>query len=546
MNFSDEVFTNEERDILSSYVTNTESSIFVLTNLPEVIKGALFSRYSRSTLGLRTLLLRDFIRSNDSKFSEIQLGGENIDSAKNSKLAIENAQKFYDRILDGYGDDSIGELGGAHLALENISILATKTLEDSRIGGSPLEKSTRYVTFAEKISGNLNTENEFRFYKDKTLLNSIHGKLYLNTCENLFETYIRFTEPIREYVRKRMPKGKNVSHSAYESSVRASGFDIIRGLLPASTLTNMGIFGNGRFFETLISKLRTQPLDELNQIGEFAFSELSKVIPSFIRRAESSHKYFIDFQNYNNSKKEVVKNFVKKNLNFLKVNVNESVNLIDYDKDAEVKLLSALLYPHSGLPLGHIREKVRNLSQSEKTKLIEKTIDLRVHRRHKPDRALEMAFYTFDILGDYGIYRDLQRHRMLTQERQMLSTNFGYYTPLEIEDVGLVNDYDEAMERASNAYEIIYNDFPFEAQYVVPMSYNIRWFMHINLRALIWMTEIRSTPQGHSGYRRIAQEMFRKVEEVHPLIAKYMKFVDLDEYSLGRLNSEQRKEKKKE
>ena len=220
--------------------------------------------------------------------------------------------------------------------------------------------------------------------------------------------------------------------------------------------------------------------------------------------------------------------------------------MIDYDKDAENKLLSALLYQYSELPLTRIREKVRDLTQSEKTKIIEETIDLRSHRRHKPDRGLEMVFYTFDILGDYGMYRDLQRHRMLTQERQILSTRFGYDTPDEIEDAGLGTEYHELMKRSADAYETIVKDFSLEAQYVVPMSYNIRWYVHINLRALIWLTELRSTPQGHTGYRRIAQEMFKKVQEVQPLLAKYMKFVDLNEYSLGRLNAEQRAEKKQE
>ena len=544
MNLSDEVFTDEEKYILSSYVTNTDRSIFALTNLPEVIKGALFSRYSRSTLGLRTLLLKDFIQRKESKFSEMQLGGENSKSVKNSKLAIESAQKFYDRILDGYGDDSIGELGGAHLALENISMLATKTLEDTRIGGSPLEKSTRYVSFAEKISNNSGAKNEFRFFQEPTLLGSVHRDLYLSTCRNLFEAYIRFTEPIRNHVRKRMPRDSKISIPAYERSVRAHGFDIIRGLLPSSTLTNMGVFGNGRFFETLISKLKVDSLGELNQIGDLSYIELAKVIPSFVRRAESENKYFKDFHNYDFRKKELIKKFASNNLDLFKNLAKDSVSLIDYDKDAEIKLLSALLYQFSELPLTRIREKIGDLTQSEKTKLIEQTIDLRKHRRHKPGRGLEMVFYTFDILGDYGMYRDLQRHRMLTQERQILSTRFGYDTPDEIEDAGLGTEYHELMKRSADAYETIAKDFSLEAQYVVPMSYNIRWYMHINLRALVWLTELRSTPQGHTGYRRIAQEMFKKVQEVHPLLAKYMKFVDLNKYSLGRLNAEQRKEKK--
>jgi len=210
MSTSNEVFTPEEQVILSSYVTNTDRSVFVLTNLPEVIKGALFSRYSRSTLGLRTLLLRDFIQEKESGFPDMQTGSNQSNSAKKTELAIEYAQKFYDRILDGYGDDSIGELGGAHLALENISILATKSLEDARIGGSPLEKSTRYVTFAEKITG-LSGNEDFRFYQEPTLLNSSHRELYLETCRNLFETYVRFTEPLRTHVRKQLPRDPEIS-----------------------------------------------------------------------------------------------------------------------------------------------------------------------------------------------------------------------------------------------------------------------------------------------------------------------------------------------
>ncbi len=544
MDSSKEVFTPEEKVILSSYVTNTDRSIFALTNLPEVIKGALFSRYSRSTLGLRTLLLRDFIQEKESKFAEIQAGGENPDSAKNAKLAIESAQNFYDRILDGYGDDSIGELGGAHLAMENISILATKTVQDSRIGGSPLEKSTRYVSFAEKISGTSGKQDEFRFYQEPNLTNSVYRDLYLTTCRNLFETYIRFTEPIRAHVRKQLPRDPEISAAAYERSVVARGFDIIRGLLPSSTLTNMGVFGNGRFFETLIAKLRADPFRELNEIGQLSYEELTKVIPSFVRRADAEHRYFQDFRNFGQAQQKLIRNFAETHLGQLKADTTESVCLIDYDPEAENKLLSALLYSHSGLPLQQIRNSVSTMPEKEKAKLIEHTIDLRDHRRHKPERGLEMAFYTFDILGDYGMYRDLQRHRILTQERQPLTTRFGYDTPEEIEDAGLGTEYHETMARSAEAFETIAKDFPNEAQYVVPMSYNIRWYVHINLRALIWLTEIRSTPQGHTGYRRIAQEMFRRVEEAQPLLAKYMKFVDLNEYSLGRLSAEQHQEDK--
>ena len=538
MNTPKEVFSAEEQDILSPYVTNTSSSVFVLTNLPEVIKGALFSRYSRSKLGLRTLLLKEFIQKKESKFDQIQGDSNHQKSSKKIELAIESAQNFYDRILDGYGDDSIGELGGAHLALENISILATKTVEDSRIGGSPLEKSTRYVSFSDKING------DYQFYKEPKLLKSDHRNLFLETCRNLFNTYVHFTEPIRDHVRKCLPRDSKISQSAYERSVRARGFDVVRGLLPAATLTNMGVFGNGRFFETLISKLKVDSLLELNELGNLSFEELNKVIPSFLRRADTNHRHFQDFRTFDFSQKEFVSKVANSQLGKLNPDNSGLVNLIDYDTDAENKVISAILYPYSSIPLQQIRGKVNSMSDLEKTKIIKEAADLRGHRRHKPDRGLELAFYTFDILGDYGMYRDLQRHRMLTQERQPLSTHFGYNTPHEIEDAGLGNQYHEAMAGAADAFEKIFEDYPLEAQYVVPMSYNIRWNININLRSLIWLTEIRSTPQGHTGYRRIAQEMFRKVKEVHPTLAEYMKFVDLSEYSLGRLNAEQRQENK--
>ena len=531
-------FTPEEEALLRAYVTNTDKSIFVLTNLPEVIKGALFSRYSRSTLGLRRLLLKEFIQNQESGFYAIR-GGENEgDSPSNSALAVERAQNFYDRILDGYGDDSIGELGGGHLALENISILATKDLEDARIGGSPLEKSTRYVTFSKKVDG------DYLFYKDPEILKSKHKDRYLEINRFLFDTYSEFMEPITAHVERLMPRDADVSEAAYNRSVKAKGFDLIRGILPASTLTNMGIFGNGRFFEVLISKLNNGRLSELREIGSDAYEELAKVIPSFIRRAHSEHRHFHSFQQYSDKNIELLQQFSQQHVPSKSPQTESGVQLVDYDSDAELRIISASLYPHTQMPMSELREIVARLPTEEKERLILRQIALRENRRQKPGRGLETVFYTFDITGDYGMYRDLQRHRTLTQERQLLTPYLGYVTPPEIEDAGLGTEYHEAMQKAAEAYDAISKDFPQEAQYVVPLAYNIRWFVHINLRALMWMVELRSTPHGHENYRKVAQEMYRQVKKIHPLLSKYMKFVDLDEYPLGRLGAEIRQEGK--
>jgi len=537
-----ESFTPDEQARLAPYVTNTDRSIFALTNLPEVIKGALFSRYSRSTLGLRHLLLREFIEDEAAEFSAIQ--GSTANTDQDAALAVGRAQSFYDRILDGYGDDSIGELGGGHLAVEEVSILATKTLEDARIGGSPLEKSTRYVSFGQKVKG------DYRFYKEPRLLASQHRERYLNTCRTLFKTYVQLNEPVREYVRSRLPRDPDAPAAAYERSVRALSFDLIRGLLPAATLTNMGVFGNGRFFESLISRLRIEPLQEFQDLAQTAWEELAKVVPSFIRRAHPDHRHFQSYAAFTKAQRQQIQSVAAQleqgssELLSPPARTSGEVCLVEWDADAEIKLLAALLYEHTALPLQQVQEQVRQMPNAERKRIFRESIALREHRRHKPPRALERVFYTFDLLGDYGMYRDLHRHRMLTQWRQPLTTRFGYDTPPELEDAGLTQTYHAAMAQAKETFEAIAADFPNEAQYVVPMAYRIRWSMHVNLRALTWLVELRSTPQGHPGYRHIAQALFREVQRVQSRLAEWMKFVDLDGYTLGRLDAEVRQESK--
>ena len=507
--------------------------MFVLTNLPEVIKGALFSRYSRSTLGLRTLLLREFLQNDEAGFQAPT-------TSQDSRLALTKAQSFYDRILDGYGDDSIGELGGAHLALEQVSILATKVLEDARIGGSPLEKSTRYVSFAQQING------DFQFYKDPRVLASAHAELYLETNRELFRTYAELIEPVRDYLRKVLPPKPAQPQAAYERSIRARGFDLLRGLLPASTLTNMGIFGNGRFFEGLLIRLRLQTLQEFQNLASAAEQELQQVIPSFIRRADPTHRHFYSQLKFQQQSQNFFNRWVQPLTLKSSTPQSASVELLSYDPEAEIEVLAALFYENSELPFAQARENVRGLSDQERESLLRQWAELREHRRHKLGRALEHASYTFDIVGDYGSYRDLHRHRILTQERQRLTTRLGYTIPRSLVDAGLESPVRKVLEKAASAFEVLEEGFPQEAQYVVPMAYQLRWSLKINLRSLMWLVELRTTPQGHDNYRWLAQQMFQRVQEVQPQLAQLMCFVNLENYPLGRLAAEVKQELRKQ
>ena len=538
MTQSFEEFTPEQESLLGHFVTNTKSPVFVLYNLPEVVKGALFSRYSRSTLGLRSLLLREFLLNQEESGVADTVTAEG--SSRDQLLAIKKAQHFYDRILDGYGDDSIAELGGAHLAIENVSMIATKAIEDCRIGGSPLEKSTRYIYFDQKVNG------EYLFHREAVLMTSAWKSLYVNTCTMLFDTYSRLIPPLTAFMTNRHPKDPEVSTNAYTAAVRAKVLDCLRGLLPASTLTNMGLFGNGRFYEGMLHKLQIQNLGELREIGRLAYEELVKVIPSFVMRAESRHKTHASYAQFQEAMRAELKALS------LAVPVDQkkpsvsSVRLVSFDKEAVVKVVAALLYQDASVGFSDLLAYCRTLSADDLSRILDASASGRENRRHKSPRALENAVFTFEVIADFGAYRDLQRHRVLTQERQLLTCDYGFYIPKELAESGLEKEYRTAMEAAKTAFDTISRELPEEAQYVVPMAYNIRWYMTVNLRSLQWMTELRSIRAGHSSYRVVAQQMAKSVIEAVPEFERFFRFVDYESYEVGRMDQEIRSEQKKQ
>lgn len=534
-----EEFSENQKKLLARFVTSTSSSVFVLRNLPEVIKGALFSRYSRSSSGLRTLLLKEFIHSQETAFQEMvgPESGEELD--KDSQLlAIKKAQDFYDRILDGYGDDSIGELGGTHLAVENLSMIAAKMLEDCRIGGAFLEKSTRYIYFDQKVKGS------YLYYKEPVLMTSAYRDLFLKTSDMLFETYSKLIPPTTEMMEKRFAKEPDISKAAYTAALRAKVLDLLRGLLPAGTLTNMGIFGNGRFFENLLHKLHCHSLAELQDIGKKSYEELHKVIPSFVRRADTHHRHHEKFATfYETMRAELA---TVREHHEIPFTVKEAgVRLIAYDAAAEVKVAAALLYPYNHASLEELQRYCQKLSPEERAKIFDAASTMRENRRHKSPRALEQSFFTFEIVADFGAYRDLHRHRMLSQERQLLGCSYGYYIPPELVGTAMEKSYREAMDQARIAYDQIAKELAEEAQYIVPMAYNVSWYFHLNLRALQWLCELRSSPAGHSNYRYIAQALVKEVTQIFPSFETFFKFVDFEGYGLGRIQQEQRTALKK-
>ena len=545
-------FTADEQQSLAPFFTNLDRSVFGL-KLPQEVAGALFSRYSRSTKSLRRTFLEEFLGDPELGLKDL-LGAQT--SAGDDSAALKKARAFYDRVLVGYGDDSVAQLGGAHIACENISNVAANLLEDARIGIAPLEKSTRYVRFDQKDS-----TGNYLFYREPKIMASKHADAYLGLMNLLFDTYSRQIEPMLEFVAKSLPieqvevrdpttgqslsydlakkdeKLKRWAETAYRATVRAQACDVLRSYLPAATLTNVGIFGVGQAFEYLVSKLYSYGLSEAKELGSAMHGELNQLIPSFMKRAQ--------FNEYLAQIFAAAKGFASQVAPIAAVGSSEPVTLVDYDTEAEAKIIAAVLYPHARQPLQQLRTLVQGMSGEQRKQILTEFFKQRRHRRDKPGRAFENVYYTFDILGNLGLYRDLHRHRILTQERQAFTTVHGYDTPQEIEEAGFKKDFDRCMTQAAELHEKIYQDLQSEAQYVVPFAYKIRWYMKMNLREAVHLCELRTMPQGHPDYRFITQEIWRKIQDVHPALAECGRFIDWKSYRLGRLQSEMRTEFKK-
>src|ERR1700704_2443096 len=323
-------FNAAEARVLGRYFTNLDRPVFALRNLPEVVKGALFSRYSRTEKSLRRVLLDEFINEPDSGFERLAGAGAGADDM----VAVRRAEEFYERVLVGYGDDSVAELAGAHVAVERTATPAAKALEDRRIGISPLEKSTRYVRFDRP-----GPDGRHLFYRGPELAHPA----YEPAADALFAAYSSLVEPVTDAIRDKFPLEEGETDRAWKSATRAKALDLLRGLLPAGALTNLGLFGNGRAFEYLITKLAANELPECRRIAIDLHRELSLVIPSFVKRA-IDERYGRPAADRIAQARSATARISKRSGH---MGTGPSVTLLEHDPDAERKVVAAALFPES-------------------------------------------------------------------------------------------------------------------------------------------------------------------------------------------------------
>ena len=524
-----EEFTAHEEDILRRYFTNLDGPVFALVNLPEVVKGALFARYSRSSKSLRRLFLDEFVGDLDIQ------GDQTVDAT----MGLERAEELYEKVFFEYGDDSVAQLGGVHLACEQASNVLTKILEWGRLM-SYLEQSTRYIAYDARLGG------RYRYFRDPALLSGRFGTRYVGDMDRMFDSYSLLLTKVTDHVRATVVRDPADSDFVYRQATRAKALDAVRGVLPAASLSNVGIYGTGQAFEMLLLRMRAHPLPEARHYADLMLFELRKVIPSFLRRVDLPDRGG-RWVNYLHTTRERTGELVQLLFGDTPVAQADVVELVDFDPDAENKLLTAICYPHSNLPEHQIAARVRAMGAAERLALIRAYVGERENRRHKPGRAFERVDYRFDVLSDYGAFRDMQRHRMLTIDWQTLTPNHGYVRPELVDEAGMADVFDDAMARSAALYDALKDEFPQQASYAVSMAYRLRYSMQFNAREAIHMLELRSSPQGHPAYRRVALEMHRLIGEQagHTAIAEAMNHITTAAPELERLEAERRAESRR-
>ena len=571
-----ESFTAEEAAALAPYFGNTDRPVFVLTNLPEVVKGALFARYSRSAKSVRRLFLDEFFDALGG--ADAGAGGTSADRASRATAGgpgQERADRLYRRVVDEYGDDSVTQVGGAHVACEGVSNVLTKVLERGRLMAY-IEQSTRFVPYTDRPGG------RWKYVVPAEIEDEADRARFKATLDQAFETYARWIEPLQQCYRAHHPRAATDPEPIYRSVIRAKALDALRGLLPAATRSNVGIYGSGQAYEALLLRMRANPLAESREVAGVMLAELNKAIPAFLRRVDREDRG-VAWTHYLRARNDATRGMTAETLARIDPApdragaVNDSatarragwpppassapawrdasaepgadVALIDFDPDGEAKVVAAALYRDSGHPMERLLALARGMTVEERARVLRACSGERGNRRHRPGRAFEHAAYTFDVLADYGAFRDLQRHRMLTLDWQELTTRHGIAPPPEaVEEVGALADWRRVMDDSAELHERLALRYSTTvAQYAVSMAYRIRFYMRMNAREAMHVIELRTSPQGHPAYRRVCQRMHRLIEKQagHAAIAAAMTFVDDSAHDLERLASERAVDRKR-
>jgi thymidylate synthase ThyX len=310
----------------------------------------------------------------------------------------------------------------------------------------------------------------------------------------------------------------------------------------------VGIYGTGQAYESLLLRMRAHPLDEVRQCADQMLAELRKLVPAFLTRVDQADRggRWSDYMASTLSATKTVAGTLLANVG---AELRPEVSLTDFDPDGEIKIVAAALYAVTDLPDDQLLSIARGMAAADRVSVLQAYVGERGNRRHRPGRAFERTCYRFDVLTDYGAFRDLQRHRLLTLEWQALSTRHGYTEPDALREAGVLDGWTRVMDASSDLYEALRSaGLTAAAPYAVAMAYRVRFYMEMNAREAMHVIELRTAPQGHPAYRRVCQQMHDliAVRAGHTAVAAAMKFADHSEVELERLKAERELERKRQ
>jgi len=519
-----ESYTPAEQELLAPHFTNFDRPVFALTNLSETVKGAMFARYSRYQGTLRRLYLEEFA-------AEMPAAGRPFDGAEG-----ERAADLYERIFVGYGDDSIAQVGGAHIGCEWVSNILTKQLQRGRLAAY-LEQSTRYIAYDKAMPG-----GGYRYYRDEAL-----GPEFEAAMDQIFRVYSETLVKTEAWAAEKWPRTGDEPEGPWRRSIKAKALDLLRGLLPAATLSHVGIFASGQAYEQMLFRLMSSPLPEARQFGGMILDELNKVIPSFLSRVARPDRGG-EWISFLEERRETTESWVSR-LGLDRREPDSSGPTVDLlaVHGNELDLLTGSLFESADVSEIEIRSRLEAMSTEERSQLMAAVIGERKNRRHRPGRGFESVSYRFEIVSDYGAFRDLQRHRMLTCQWQTLTPDLGAGVPEELHEAGVAGEYERALDVSRNEYERLRSAGHAElAPYALCLGYRIRYVLDLNAREAMQLIELRSGREGQPTYRAVAHAMHDAIEAVHPAVAGAMVHIDRSsEPRLERMLSEIRTHKKR-
>ncbi len=492
--------TPEGLKFLEETVTSTDSNVYAFTDkLSALTIAAAMARLSRRGDDMRITILDEFA---------VHMGKD---------------EKLLQRVITAYGDDSVQQLVGQHFVVEGASNLLTKQLEWGRLA-SYLEQSTRYIYFDEK-----DRDGKYKYYTPNNLSPEVK-KTYTKTLDQVFDVYSRMVHQLTDYLQRSSTVTKKEQDGAWRAAIRAQACDAIRPVLPVATKSTVGIFASGQALEGMIMRLRSSSSLEAVDTGNKILKEARKVIPTFLERADKPDRggaitaYFA-------TTREAMNKIVKNKIADSYSSELGEVNLISVWPKNELDLLPHMMFEHTNLSLKEIKSEIEKWSISDRQMAFKTYIGERLNRRHKPGRAIENAHYTWELICDYGIFRDLQRHRMVDDlEWQALTPRYGYEIPQLVDEAGLSEEFEKCFDLSTALFSKLQSSgYEVEAQYATLLGHKMRWTVTYNAREAFHLHELRTSPQGHPGYRKLVLEMHQKLTEKHPILGEAMIFVNQGE-----------------